>query len=90
MTTQVLGTLVRFSFTPPAANGSSITAYQILIKRSDSTFAEDPSCIASSEPVFSQHYCDLPMADFLVPPYNLAQGTLILAIVKATNVVGDS
>lgn len=90
MTTQVIGTNVRLTFTPPASNGSAITSYQILIEHSGGSFAEDPACIASAEPVFSQRYCDLPMANFLTAPYNLAQGTLIRAKVKATNEVGDS
>jgi hypothetical protein len=75
MTTSVVGTSVRFQFTAPDANGSVITAYQVLIEHADGLFKEDQTnCNAAVFPVFSARRCDILMTVLRTLPYSLTQG----------------
>ena len=91
VTTSMVGTYVRITFQPPADNGEDITAYQVLIEQSDDQFSEHAAdCDASTDPVLTNLYCDVPMNVLRGAPYNLVLGDLVRAKVKATNAVGDS
>jgi hypothetical protein len=90
LATQNVDTKVRISWLTPASNGSPIDAYQVLILQADgATFAEDPTdCDGSSLGTVTNLYCDVPSSSLLAAPYNLTQGMLVAAIVRAHNANG--
>ena len=91
VTTSIVGSSVRITFTEPDGKGDTITAYKVLVKQSDDTFSEHQAdCDASMEPVLTNLYCDVPMSVLRGSPYNLGLGDLVKAKVMATNAVGDS
>jgi hypothetical protein len=76
---------VNVSWTAPADNSATITAYRIKIKNSVGTYLEETTnCDASVDPIFSQRFCLVPMTH-LRSSYGLALGTLVEVTVTAYN-----
>ena len=77
------GLNVRISWTAPADNSETITAYQILIVKSDASQLEDTvNCDGSQAGIISNLYCDVPY-DTLRTTYGLVYGDLVQAVVRA-------
>lgn len=73
ISTSLIGTNVRISFTAPNNNGKPIDKYQILILQSDGlTYTEDTTdCDGSNAVIISNLYCDIPMQTLRNAPYLL-------------------
>lgn len=72
-----------------STHGSAVTAYQILIKKADGTYAEHASCLGNDPTIFANRYCEVAMST-LTSTYALTAGSPILAQVAATNAGGQS
>jgi hypothetical protein len=85
------GTTIRVNWNLPASNGDAITAYQVKILTSDgTTYAEDTTnCDGSDLTISTNRYCEIPMSVLRAAPLSLPYGTVVKAIVKATNSIGD-
>lgn len=83
---------VVISWTAPGANYGGITAYEVAIADTRSYGApatETTYCDASTDPVFSERFCAVPMAH-LWSTYGLLLGDLVAASVRAYGVNGWS
>ena len=92
VTVTLIGTDVKIAWTPPEENGSPITAYKIEIQTQDPLAYEEELtyCDGTSESAVTLNYCLIPMLDFSEEPFDLAQGDLIIARVRAQNSIGWS
>lgn len=81
---------VRVSWTAPGANFGGITAYELAIEDTNGArVTESTYCDGSTEPVFSERFCAVPMAH-LWSAYGLVLGDLVAASVRAYGVNGWS
>jgi hypothetical protein len=89
-TSIVEGSKVRISWTAPDNRGSPLTSYTVLIQSSAGPFlADSTNCDASVQPLIT--HCDIPLGHLQDAAFTgLAQGTLVVAKVTATNAFGTS
>lgn len=81
---------VKISWTAPASNYATITAYKLVIENASGALIEETTyCNAATEPVFSQRYCFVPMTH-LISSYGLVRGNLVRPKVQAYNLNGWS
>ena len=92
VTTTNDGSSVKISWSAPYHGGDSITAFTVLISQSDGIIftADSTNCDGGSTSVLSNLYCLVPMTTLKASPYFLAEGSTVIATVKATNRAGDS
>jgi hypothetical protein len=89
-TTTQIATGVQVSWTAPADQHQSITAYTVVISDSAGTFAEDTTlCDGSGASVLASLYCIIPISSLMGDPYNLVVDTTIAFKVSATNARGQ-
>ena len=90
--TSVSTSNIIISWEEPEDNGSPITAYKILIRKSDdTTFAQDlTNCDGTQADIRTARQCVVPNAVLLAQPFNHNYGASIYAKVIATNQYGDS
>jgi len=91
VTTSLSGTGVQFTWAvTPNDHGSPVTEYRVKFKQFDSSYVLNPTdCDASTNPVFTDLKCTVPMATF-TSTYGLSVGDLIIASVEAMNAKGYS
>lgn len=78
-------TEVLISWTAPDAGGLTVTSYAVDIRGVDGTYAlETTYCAVSTT------QCSLPLLYLQASPYNLELGDLVQAVVRATNLIGES
>ena len=77
---------VEISWSAPADNFDTITAYQVLIADSAGNFAERTSvCDGSQQATLDGLRCLVPMTALWASPFSLAQGAPVTATVRARN-----
>lgn len=82
---------VKLQWTAPSANFAAIVAYQIWIKDSAGLYIEElVHCDGSQQIVIDALDCRIPMTALWAAPFNLAQGALVSAKVRARNARGWS
>jgi hypothetical protein len=82
---------VKISWTAPYENSAPIIGYRIYVSDANGEFLQETTyCDAEREPVFSQLYCEIPMANLHLEPYSLQFGDEVLVKVQASNTYGDS
>jgi hypothetical protein len=92
-TTVISGaTNVAIAWTAADPNSAALDAYQVWILTSDgATYAEDTAyCGADIAALLANLACELPLTALRAAPYNLAQGDLVTAKVRAHNNIGWS
>jgi len=91
-TTTISGaTNVRVAWTAADGNSAVLDAYQVWILASDgTTFAEDSVYCGGANTLTTliSNYCDIPLTALRAAPFNLAQGTQVIAKVRAHNGIG--
>ena len=94
VTTLLSNLNVRIAWTAPTDNFKPITKYEVLIQDTDASgnFVEDTvHCDGSNALILTQDYCDVPMTTALrASPFNLVQGQVVIAKIKAYNERGWS
>lgn len=80
-------TYVRIEWTEPYDGSSAITHYEVLIKEKDGDYSTDSASCDGSDP--SLTHCDVPMQTLRAEPFNLEQGDIVVAIVRAVNANGE-
>jgi len=92
VTVAVDNVYAKISWTQPAINGATITAYKIVIAQSDgTTYTESTTyCDGTDSGILAQKYCLVPMSALTASPYSLARGTLVKAKAQAQNSKGWS
>lgn len=89
-TTVISDQNVRISWTPPAANGATISAYKVEIENSASAFSEETSyCDGSSAAIIAAATCDVPLTH-LINSYGLQLEDLVVVRITASNSEGSS
>lgn len=83
-------TTMRISLTEPDTNGLPITAYEVRIKQKDGTFSATTACDGSTTGVIDDQYCNVEMITLRQAPYALELNDPVIAIVKATNLIGST
>lgn len=84
-TTGLVSLHVNISWVPPSDNYATITAYKIRIENATGSIIDETTyCNAAEEPIFSQHFCLVPMAH-LRTAYGLTLSTLVEPRVLAYN-----
>ena len=75
----------KISWTLPATNGASITAYKIYVRKSDLTtfYIESTYCDGTDNTIISNRFCLIPMTALGIAPYHLVRDDLIVAKVEA-------
>ena len=82
---------VKVTWVPPYENSAPINGYEIFISDDQGVFIHETTyCNGEAEPVFSQLYCEIPMAALHLEPYNLPFDAEVLAQVRASNMFGES
>lgn len=91
VSTSLVSTSVRITWTAPTSNGATIDSYQILIlERLSYTFKEFKDvCNGSAALAISNLYCDIPMS-YIINNLNYQAGQLIIAKALAHNSIGWS
>ena len=90
-TSTVHNHFVKVSWVPPYENSAPINGYEIFIGDDQGVFLHETTyCDGRNEPVFSQLYCEIPMAALHTDPYNLPFDSEVQAKVKASNMFGES
>jgi hypothetical protein len=70
--TSVQSVYAKLTWVVPAENGAAITAYRILIRRSDGVMAEESTyCPGSDATLMANAYCLVPMVALRAAPYYL-------------------
>lgn len=74
------GTNIKVSWLKPAENSAVITAYKILVRKSDGNYIEDlGNCDGSQVAIVSQQYCLIPMTTLRSAlTFNLAFNDLVI------------
>jgi hypothetical protein len=92
ITTDILNSQMKVSWTLPSANGSPITAYKVFILEiGTTTFTlEDNDCVSGDETVIANRECFVEISTLLAAPYNVDGGDSISAKVVAVNVYGET
>jgi hypothetical protein len=89
VTTSIVGTSARITWTAPASNGATITAYEILIRHADGTTLSAAATCDGADPVIvGARQCEVPLATLRAAPYSLARGALVQAKARALNAQG--
>lgn len=71
--TSVQSVYAKLTWVAPADNGAAITAYRILIRRSDGQMAEESTyCPGSDATLMANAYCLVPMVALRASPYFLS------------------
>jgi hypothetical protein len=85
LATVVSGLDVVFSWTAPDPNFEPLTAYQVLIRRSDGGYSEEAAyCDGARDPaVLADAECTVPLTVLTTAPYFLARGDPVLFTVAA-------
>ena len=82
---------VQVRWIAPDNGGSAITAYQILIQKSDGSFSSQlTDCDGTSSTIVVARSCNIPISTLIVAPFNLLWGDDVYATVTAVNVYGSS
>lgn len=89
VTTEIVGTDVKISWSLSDDNGSPLTSYKILFIDNSNVRTEYSTCYGNDTTIFTNKYCLVPMSVFYGYNYNLVKGTLIQALVRATNAYGN-
>lgn len=91
-TTEVSGSNVKISWTPPSANGSPITGYRIQIKQynTESFFIDSTNCDGASATITADAFCLVPINILRGSPFDHPWGASIFAKIVAFNVYGYS
>ena len=83
--TAVDGLGVKLTWDAPATGGRPITGYRVYIRAQDGTFKlEETHCSVSATE------CSVPLLELQQSPFNLVQGDLVQAKVRAVNSIGES
>lgn len=82
VTTELVNTNVKISWTSPSSNGSPITEYKILILQNDGvTYTEQTSfCSGADATIISNMYCFVPLSVLRLSPYSLTYNSLVVAV----------
>ncbi len=90
--TSNVGTSIQITWVAPYNGGTTITQYDIKIKAANgSYYGEATYCNGRTDStVISSKYCVIPTSTLMADPFNLVQGSIVQAIVLASNVIGDS
>ena len=82
---------VVISWTAPINNGLEITAYTVMIRKSDSDFAQDLiNCDGTLPSIVSSTTCTLSLATLTAEPYLLQPSEEVFVKVSATNLYGTT
>jgi len=88
------GTKVKVSWTAPSNSGGTgvpVTAYQVLFKQSDGLYSTiHAECDGTSATIVAALQCEVEMTTLLSAPFNLLEGTLVVVVVQALNVIDYS
>ncbi len=81
---------MRITWSAPGTGGSTITAYSILIQKSDGQFVSESSfCDGTSPSIRSTRTCDIPFTVLRDPlTFNLQQDDYVVVKISAVNVIG--
>ena len=80
---------VKISWTAPANNGNTLTAYLIeILDLAETTWSTTTHCDGSTSTIFSQRYCIIAMSALITTPFSLTLDTLVKVRISASNAVG--
>jgi len=88
-TVVVSGAKVNISWSLPAENGATTTAYKVVLMAKDGSWVSTPLCDGAQASIVSSRTCEVAMTAFRAAPYNLLFHDLILAKVSAVNNIGE-
>ena len=87
--TAISGTNALITWTAPDDNGSTITAYEVVLMTSLATFVEETVyCDGTQSAIVAALQCEIPVTILRASPYDLAYNELIIAKVSAINLNG--
>lgn len=91
-TTYNTGTSVRIDWVAPYNGGTTILAYEIVIRAKSGLYYTDTTyCNGRTDStVIANLYCVIPMDILRATPFLLVQGDIVVVKVLAANVIGDS
>jgi hypothetical protein len=91
VTTLVLGSDVRISWTEPYHGGVGIelTSYIIQVMTETGSYISDAECDGSETSIIDNKYCDIMMTTLTASSFNLELGDLVVARVTAINEKGQ-
>lgn len=77
---------------PTDQGGLTVSSYKLTVKTNTGTFEKDlTNCNAeSSSTIINARTCTIPVATLRAHPFNLADTNPVVAVVTATNDIGDS
>lgn len=80
-------TKIRIDWDQPYDGASQISSYSILIADSEGNFLPESTSCSGSDPTLTQ--CDIEMSILRASPFNLQEGSIVIAKVRGANENGE-